>query len=198
MVYAGMFAALIAVGAFIKIPIPVIPATLQVFFVYLAGSILGSRMGAVSCVAYMLLGLIGVPVFTEGGGFWYLLKPSFGYIIGFCIAAYVIGKVIERADDYSVKTLLLANFSGMFVIYLVGLLYFYVISNYVIAAPIAVWPLILHCFLLVVPGDICFAFLAAFLARRLRMAMPELQEQNMANNKQRRDRDAGNMHQRKV
>ena len=59
MIYCGLFTALIAAGAFIKIPVPVVPFTLQYLFTMLAGLFLGSRKGMISVVAYMLLGLAG-------------------------------------------------------------------------------------------------------------------------------------------
>lgn len=67
LMYCSLFTALIAVGAFIKIPIPVVPFTLQFLFTTLAGLLLGSKMGAVSVIAYMVLGLVGLPIFSEGG-----------------------------------------------------------------------------------------------------------------------------------
>ena len=93
MIYCGLFTALIAAGAFIKIPVPVVPFTLQYLFTMLAGLFLGSRKGMISVVAYMLLGLAGLPIFSEGGGIWYIFKPSFGYIIGFCLGTYVTGLI---------------------------------------------------------------------------------------------------------
>ena len=68
LMYCSLFTALIAVGAFIKIPIPVVPFTLQFLFTTLAGLLLDSKMGAVSVIAYMVLGLVGLPIFSEGGG----------------------------------------------------------------------------------------------------------------------------------
>ena len=67
--YVALFTALTAIGAFIKIPIPYIPFTLQILAVYLAGALLGPRLGMLSQLCYVLIGLIGVPVFAEGGGF---------------------------------------------------------------------------------------------------------------------------------
>ena len=168
LVYCGIFTALIAVGAFLKVPVPVVPFTLQFLFTMLAGLLLGSRLGAVSVGVYMFLGLAGLPIFTEGGGIWYLLKPSFGYIIGCCIGAYVTGKMVERARKLTVARYLLANFTGLAIVYGMGMVYYYVICNYVIGTPIGVWPLFLYCFLMAVPGDICLCILAAFLAKRLR------------------------------
>lgn len=168
MILCAIFAVLIAVGAFLKIPIPVVPFTMQLFFILLAGQLLGSRLGALSALIYLLLGLAGVPVFAEGGGIWYVLKPSFGYIIGFVIGTFVTGLIIEKFEKYSFIKSLLANFAGLIIVYLVGMIYFYVISNYVIESPIGIWSLFLYCFLLVVPGDICLCFLAAFLTKKLR------------------------------
>ena len=96
LIYCGLFTALIAIGAFIKIPVPVVPFTLQFLFTMLAGLLLGSKRGMASVVAYMVLGLIGLPIFSEGGGFWYILKPSLGYIIGFAIGTFVTGLMAER------------------------------------------------------------------------------------------------------
>ena len=171
LVYCAMFTAMIAVGAFIRVPIPVVPFTLQVFFTMMAGSLLGSRLGATSAVSYMVLGLVGLPIFTAGGGFWYVFKPSFGYIIGFCFGTYVTGLIVESAEKakkLSVKTYIIANFSGLAIIYIMGMIYYYVICNFVIDTPIALWPLVLHCFLLTIPGDICLGILASFLAKRIR------------------------------
>ena len=78
LIYCGLFTALIAVGAFIKIPVPVVPFTLQYLFTMMAGLLLGPKLGALSVTFYMLLGLAGLPIFSEGGGIWYIFKPSFG------------------------------------------------------------------------------------------------------------------------
>lgn len=168
MVYCGIFTTLIAAGAFIKIPIPVVPFTLQFLFTMLSGLLLGGRLGALSVAVYMALGLAGLPIFSEGGGFWYILKPSFGYIIGFCAASYVTGKMVEKMHNRTIAKYLLANFTGLFIVYSMGMAYYYFICNVVIHTPIGVWPLFLYCFILAVPGDICLCILAAFLAKRLR------------------------------
>lgn len=171
LIYCGLFTALIAIGAFIKIPVPVVPFTLQFLFTMLAGLLLGSKLGAFSVLAYMILGLAGLPIFAEGGGVWYLFKPSFGYIIGFCIGTFVTGLIAERMKEKTVPRYLAANFTGLLIVYAVGMIYYYVICNYVINTPIAVGPLFLYCFVLAVPGDICLCILAAFLVKRVKPAL---------------------------
>ena len=101
MVFASLFAALTAAGAYIQIPIPFspVPVTLQVFFVLLAGSMLKSKWGSLSMVVYTLLGVAGLPVFAGGSsGMGVLLGPTGGYIFGFILAAYLIGKLSEKAE----------------------------------------------------------------------------------------------------
>lgn len=168
LMYCSLFTALIAVGAFIKIPIPVVPFTLQFLFTTFAGLLLGSKRGTISVVAYMVLGLVGLPIFSEGGGIWYVFKPSFGYIIGFCIGTYVTGLMAERMKEKTIPGYLAANFTGLLIVYAVGMIYYYLICNYVIDTPIAIGPLFIYCFFLAVPGDICLCILSAVLVKRMK------------------------------
>lgn len=74
MILCAMFVALIAAGAFIKIPVPVVPFTLQYLFTMLAGLLLGGRKGCFAVCVYILLGLVGLPIFAQGGGIGYLIS----------------------------------------------------------------------------------------------------------------------------
>ena len=167
-IYCGLFTALIAVGAFIKIPIPVVPFTLQYLFTMLAGLLLGSRLGTLSVLSYMLLGLAGLPIFSEGGGIWYVFKPSFGYIIGFAVGTFVTGWIAEHMEKTTITRYLIANLAVLFCVYAIGMIYYYIICNFVIDTPIAVGPLFLYCFVLAVPGDIALSILGAVVAKRVR------------------------------
>lgn len=167
-IYCGLFTALIAVGAFIKIPIPVVPFTLQYLFTMLAGLLLGSRLGTLSVLSYMLLGLAGLPIFSGGGGIWYVFKPSFGYIIGFAVGTFVTGWIAEQMEKKTITRYLIANLAGLFCVYAIGMIYYYIICNFVIDTPIAVGPLFLYCFVLAVPGDIALSILGAVVAKRVR------------------------------
>lgn len=167
MTLCAMFTALIIVGAFIRIPIPYVPFTLQLLFTMLAGLLLGKKLGTMSVLLYIVLGLIGVPVFTEGGGLMYIFKPSFGYIIGFAVGAYLTGKIAHEVKNPSFKKLLWANIAGLIAVYGFGMIYCYVIMNYYLEVGMTLWNLILYCFLLIVPGDLFLCVVAAILMKRL-------------------------------
>lgn len=128
MILSAIFAALAVVGAKISIPIPPVPVTLQLFVCCFAGMLLGARLGLLSQTVYILIGLIGLPVFAgSSAGPAYILSPTFGYIIGFALAAYIIGKISEKSSKFNIKTALISVFSGIFVTYLIGVPYMYFI-----------------------------------------------------------------------
>jgi len=168
LILCALFSALIAVGAFIKIPIPFVPFTLQFLFTTLAGLLLGSKLGAISVGVYIVIGLLGIPVFTHGGGIGYVLQPTFGYIIGFCIGTYTTGRIAESVAFPSFGRLLVASFAGLGVVYLFGMVYYYFLANYYMNSPISVWALILYCFILAVPGDIAICFASANISKKIR------------------------------
>ena len=99
MVITALFTALIAAGAYIRIPVPVCPFTLQFLFTTLAGLILGKNRGAAAVSLYVIIGLAGVPVFTGGGGIGYILQPTFGYLIGFIAGAYITGALSKNRKN---------------------------------------------------------------------------------------------------
>jgi len=167
MVLCALFAALIAVGAFIHIPMPLVPITLQTFFVILAGMLLGRRLGLTSVLIYIFMGLAGIPVFAEGGGLGYVLKPSFGYIVGFAAAAYVTGGIANKTARPAYRRLFASGFAGLGVIYLFGLVYYWLMSRFYLGSSIGLWPLVLHGFLITLPGDVAFMVPAAILAKRM-------------------------------
>lgn len=167
LVRMALFAALIAVGAFIRIPVPVCPFTLQFLFTMLAGLLLGGKYGALSVLVYLCVGLLGLPVFADGGGIGYVFQPTFGYLIGFCVASYVTGVIANRTAQPSLKRLLGANFLGLLIVYAMGMLYYWLICTFYVGTGIGIWTLFLYCFLLAVPGDILLCILAVFLGKRL-------------------------------
>ena len=138
MIYASMFGAATAVGAFISIPIPPVPITLQTLFTYLAGALLGGRLGALSQFVYVLLGVMGLPVFALGkAGPGVLFGPTGGYIIGFMAAAYVIGTMIETKKTPGVIWILLSMITGTIVVYGFGVLQLSWVAKFSIQKAIA-------------------------------------------------------------
>jgi len=166
-VLCGLFSALIAVGAYIKIPIPVVSFTLQFLFTTLAGLLLGARLGALSVAIYLMTGLIGMPVFANGGGISYILQPSFGYLIGFCLGSYVTGTIAAMEGKLSFWKFFIAGVAGLMVVYSIGMIYYYVIANFYIDQPIGIMALFLYCFLLPVPGDLVICIVSAIIAKRM-------------------------------
>ena len=133
--YCALFTALMAVGAAIKIVIPVgvfsVTISLQVFFAILAGLMLGGLRGFISVGSYLLIGLIGVPVFAHGGGIFYVMKPTFGFLIGFAAAALVSGASFTRLKGRMSQNaaLTVAALLGEAAYYICGLLYYYLMYN---------------------------------------------------------------------
>ena len=167
LVMCGMFVALITVGAFIKIPIPFVPFTLQYLFTMLAGLLLGGRGGLAAVTVYIGLGLIGFPVFSSGGGIGYIFQPTFGYIPGFAFGALATGLIANKTDTPGYKRLFAANFTGLGIVYITGMIYCYMICWLYMGQPINLRDLILYCFILAVPGDIVLCIAAAIIGKRL-------------------------------
>ncbi len=165
MILIAMFAALSAVGAFIKIPMPFCPITLQILFTTLAGVLLGGRNGALSVGIYVLLGLLGVPVFTGGGGISYILHPTFGFLIGFIIGAYITGKICHSGEP-TMKRLLIGSFAGLIPIFFIGTLYDIAITFLYLKSDAAVFTVAFQC-LLPLTWDVFLCVFTAFLGKRL-------------------------------
>lgn len=175
----GLFASLTAVGAFIKIVIPVgadtMNFTLQWFFVLLAGLLLGSKRGFLSVMTYLLIGLVGIPVFARGGGPAYLFRPTFGFLLGFALAAYGIGKVCEWMHSYKLGIAMAAVTVGYVIYYGMGILYFYFITHFVVVTPNTVgWGVIfgMYCLPTMIP-DYVLCVLAVVIAARIRPAIEQ-------------------------
>ncbi|MCQ2553219.1 MAG: biotin transporter BioY [Clostridia bacterium] len=130
-IQCGIFAALTAIGAFIQVPLGFTSITLQTMMTILAGVILGPKWGALSQTIYVVLGLIGVPIFTKGGGIGYLLQPSMGFLIALIPAAYIAGVLTKSAFDGKkwLIRMIIACVASEFVMYLIGTPYMGAVLN---------------------------------------------------------------------
>jgi biotin transport system substrate-specific component len=163
MAYAAMFGAATAVGAYIIIPLPLVPITMQTFFVSLAAALLGGVMGALSQVFYVLIGVIGFPVFAGGkAGFGVLLGPTGGFLAGFIVGAYIMGKLIEMKESPGFIWIASAMIIGHGVLYVFGVaqLMFVAKLSFGKAFAVGVMPTL--------SGGIIKILAAAFIAGKLR------------------------------
>ncbi|MBI4706615.1 MAG: biotin transporter BioY [Candidatus Omnitrophica bacterium] len=109
-----VFVVLTSLGAFVRIPLPFtpVPLTLQTFFVLLSGALLGGSLGVTAQLSYILLGVLGLPIFTgAGSGLLYLSGPTAGYLFGFVLACLFCAKFIKYSGN---------NFSKAFGIFCVA------------------------------------------------------------------------------
>jgi biotin transport system substrate-specific component len=171
MVLCGLFIALVAVGALIRIPVGSDVYTLQFMFTLLAGLLLGGWLGALAVGTYVLMGLVGIPVFASGGGPSYVLQPTFGYLVGFTVQAWVCGKMARQSKgEVTLSRLLGINLVGMAIVYVLGISYFWLSSNYLIQAPIGFWAVLWYCGVLQVVPDFLLCLGAAAIGIRCRKA----------------------------
>ena len=171
MVLCSIFTALIIIGAFIKIPLPIVPVTLQIVFTNLAGLVLGSNLGALSVLIYILLGLAGVPVFTSGGGLAYVLRPTFGYLIGFVLGTYVAGKIVEKQEEFSIKRYIAASFVNLAIVYAVGVSYMYFMQNVYLNVELPLFDAIKMGMLIPFPGNAFLIIISVLVLKRVHKAI---------------------------
>lgn len=161
MIFAALFAALIAAVSTVKIPLSFtpVPLTLQTLFVLLSGAMLGPRYGALAMIIYLILGAFGIPVFAGGkSGIGHLLGPTGGFLFSFPVAAFVIGKL---ARTKKLPVLLFAMFIGTLIIYLMGAIQGMIVTRLGLIAIFTGWilPFII--------GDAIKLALAAWIAKSI-------------------------------
>lgn len=150
------FSLLMALSAQIVIPMVPVPITGQTFVVLLTGALLGSRLGAMTMIVYLIEGASGLPFFHSGsGGLLHLFGPTGGYLVAFPAAAYITGAFAEHGWDRRFPTAVAAMAIGSLVIMLSGWTWLALSTNtsLAVAFKITVLPF--------VPGDIVKILLAA-------------------------------------
>ena len=172
LVYTALFAALTAVGAFLRIPMVYSSVTLQYLFTAMAGLLLGRRWGALSQAVYVLLGLVGLPIFTMGGGFGYVFQPTFGFLLGLIPSAFVIGKLAKRPLTFWGTAL--AMLAGLAVLYAIGVPYMALIANAYLGKGLTFWQVIKNGMLIYLPGDLLKIALGSFLCVAITRRLPQV------------------------
>ncbi len=165
MTYAALFAGVIAVSSYISIPTPLVPFTLQPFAIALCAFILPRKTAVLAVCLYVLAGLVGLPVFAgASGGLQTVLKPTFGFIIGFIPMAYVISSFKSHKI---LGMRLVSMVLGIVVLYSIALpvLYFNLKLIQEIHLPVSKL-FVLYC-LVYLPSDMVSSLVASFVSDRV-------------------------------
>lgn len=156
----ALFTALTAICSQLVIPTPVVPISLALLAVNLTGALLGPKLGAASMGVYMLLGLVGAPVFAGfGAGPGILFGKTGGYILGYILAAFLTGLLLRKRKGYGFTCLAMA--AATLACYAFGTAWFMAVTG------LGPWASLGYCALPFLPGDVLKILLAAWLAGRL-------------------------------
>ncbi len=169
MVFMAVFAALICVAAPFAIQVGPIPITLATFAIYLTGAILGGKRGVVAVVVYILLGAVGLPVFSNfNGGFGALLGPTGGYIIGYIPMVLITG-IFAEMNSKKHWTMIIGMLLGTVALYAFGTAWYMILTGKDLVTALTI------CVLPFIPGDgikiACVTAIALPLKSKLNNAM---------------------------
>ncbi len=165
----GVFAALIAAAAFIRIPLGPVPLTLQSTAALLCGYCLGSSRGAAATLLYTCIGLAGLPDFTTGGGPAAILSPTFGYILGFTACAFAVGFLADRIRRRTALTAYLILLGGLVCMYIPGVIWLWFVLRHISNAPPDIAVVLQTGLAIPFAGDILKTIPAAVIGPRIRM-----------------------------
>src|SRR5690625_3248583 len=129
MITTALFAAIIGILAQVTIPLPLVPITGQTLAIGLAATILGSRYGTLSSLLYLIIGAVGIPVFSQmSAGLGVIFGPTGGFIVGFIPTAYVIRIYLEKTK-LTITHAFIANIIGMFITLIIGTVWLKIAAN---------------------------------------------------------------------
>lgn len=161
---SGLFLALMVLGSYIVIPTGIVPITFQLVFALLSGIILAPKYVILTQLTYIILGLVGLPIFAGGGsGFAYVLKPTFGYIVGFFISALFISIIIKHTKKINFIKILILSIIGIVIDYTIGTVYCVLIAKLYLASQASVNALIIGCIMPFLPKDLVLAIIQSIL-----------------------------------
>jgi len=144
----------------------VVPFSVLPVLVYISGIILGAEYATMAMSVYLTLGLFGFPVFATApfGGFGYILKPTFGFLLGYVAAAYVVGKVYREG---SLRRAIVGVLAGLVTLYIFGLSYLYIILHLVLHQQISVAGVMMIGFVPFILGDLIKAGIAVWVGQEV-------------------------------
>ena len=165
-VLISLTVALTTAGAYLRVPVGPVPISLQTLFVLLAGALLGPWLGAAAMASYILLGLIGLPLFTGGGGPQYILAPTFGFLLSFPVSALLVGFILKPVAGKKFRGMglkLLAMTAGTVVIYLIGVSWLGLNLLIIQEKSVGIGALLMMGMVPFLPGDVIKILLAVWL-----------------------------------
>ena len=169
----ALFLALMILSAYIQItlPTPFMPMhiTMQLFTAILCGFCLPDRYAFLCMFTYILVGLLGFPVFASGGGLQYIMKPTFGFVLGFLTCSTICAIVYKRKSPVSLKEYFLVGLTGLINFYVVGNIYYYFSFPILMNTRIPLWLSLTNGFLVSIIPDILICFLACKVAKTLQI-----------------------------
>ena len=158
--------ALIVVGGLIKIPVGIVPITLQMFMCFTITLIL-QKKAVIAVAIYVLMRLLGLPVFASGGGFSYVFNPSFGYLIGFLFGSVIVGFAMSYLKDKKYINILLLVLLYELIVYIFGLGYWTVLYKFIVNKNLTAHTLFVSGFLIFLPTDMFWCVLSSFIYKKL-------------------------------
>lgn len=171
LVLTSLFTALTIISSMLHFTLGPIPFSLQIVTVFIVAHLFSVKVAFWSQALYVIMGLLGLPIFASGGGLFYVMKPTFGFLIGFIVAAFIMALLKARAEKQSFTNIFIINIVGTAIIYIFGCVYFYLIMNFVAHTPITVNQVFTGIILLSGPGDVILSGVSAILILRLEKVM---------------------------
>ncbi len=165
------FITLTALGAYVRIPLPFtpVPITLQTFFVLLAGAVLGRQWGVASQLGYVLLGVFGLPIFAGASfGLAVFFGPTGGYLLGFILAGWMVGRIISRHKIVRFNQILITMLIGSLLIDLLGCIWLGMLLriNLKKVLMLGLWPFL--------PGDTMKSIVAALVYQKIQKRIKQI------------------------
>lgn len=183
-------------GMYIKINIPPVPFSTLTLFAMMSAILLGKFLAPISFSIYVAIGLLGLPVFSQGmSGPSYVFQPTFGYLIGYIIACFVVGFWVEHIKDrsnereekllgvsgasrvfiklrysYYLKCVLI-SLVGLSIVYAVGVAYFCLLQSFYFGNDIDFGKVVMSFCIIFIPSDTMWCFLGAFIAIRIKKSL---------------------------
>lgn len=165
----ALMLAILIICSQLAIPLGLVPITLQTFAVLIIGLLLPPKHASTTMLIYLVIGLVGLPVFSGGsGGLGSFLSPSFGFAIAFIPTTYFLSSFVRKYNVEKTSTLFVAVSLSTVILYTIGLLYMFIIFTKVLEIETGFTHLLQVGMIPFIPGDILKSVLAIFIYKRLK------------------------------